>query len=136
MRLADVAGPHPGGEPVDRGVGQRDRFLRVVERDDHQDRAEDLLRATVIELSTPVEHRRLHEVALAVDVGGGAAGRDLGALLAARLDVSEDAVALLLGNQRAEPGLGVERIAGLQALGAGDELLEQLVVGLPLDEEP
>src|SRR5207249_9585392 len=39
----DVAGPHPGDQPVDRAVRLGDQVLLVAERDRGHDRAEDLL---------------------------------------------------------------------------------------------
>ena len=69
---AHVAGPHAGGEAVARVVGDRDRLLLVLERDDRQHRAEDLLLRDAHVVVDAGEDRRLDEQAAsrAFDLGG------------------------------------------------------------------
>ena len=63
-RPSDVARPDAAGQPVGRGVGESDRFLLGVERDDADDRAEDLLADEAHVRVRSVEDRRHQEGAV------------------------------------------------------------------------
>ena len=63
-------------------------------------------------------------------LGALAAGDELGALLLAEPDVLLDGVALRRAHQRAHAGRHVHGVADLDALDAGDHLLDELVVDL------
>src|SRR5690606_11453628 len=64
VRTLHVARPDPGGEPVDRPVGERDGLLLVPERHRRQHGAEDLLLRDRRAGIHAVEDRRLDPVAL------------------------------------------------------------------------
>src|SRR5262249_21326698 len=100
--LLDVARPDRRGEPVDRGVADRDGLLLVLERERGEDRSEDLLARDRHLRRDAVEDRRLEEGALAVDRRGVAAGDEPRALALAALDVARDVGPLLLRDERAE----------------------------------
>ena len=136
MRLVDVLGPDSGRESVDRIVGELHALLEIVERQHGEHRPEDLLaRDRHVGLHT-VEHRRFDVVALAVRLRRLAAGHECRALIHALLDVREDGLLLLLGDERAESRVLVERIPGGHFLRAFGELLDHLLVNGLLDEQP
>ena len=58
-------------------VGQRHRFVVVVERDDHHHRAEDLLLGH-LHVDAAVGQQRRRDVEAVVEIGPAAAGDDLG----------------------------------------------------------
>src|SRR5437764_6917308 len=89
------------GEPVLALVGDADGIVVVLEGDDDEDRAEDLLlgdRHRVVDVD---EHRGLDVPALRKIGGAAAAEGERRPLGLALLDVAQDPVALLLGDQRA-----------------------------------
>src|SRR6266480_3510611 len=89
VRLLDVLGPDAGGEPVHRAVGELDAFGLVLERQDREHRAEDLLIHDFHARLGAVEHGRLDVVALPVYLRGLAARYQPGALLLSRGDVRQ-----------------------------------------------
>ena len=112
-RVLDRAGEHATGQAVLAVVGDAHRVVLVVERDDHEDRAEDLLlgdRHGVVDVG---EQRRLDPPALGELVAGGPSSADgqRGALGLPLLDVAEDAVALLGRDHRAHDHVGSLRVA-------------------------
>ena len=92
------------------------RVVDVVEGDDREHRAEDLLLRDAHVVVDAGEHRRLHVPAL-VEPGGAtvAADDDLGALFLAERDVLLDPLLLALGDERADLGGGIARVADRQA---------------------
>ena len=60
VRVLIVGAPHAGGQPVGRVVRKGDCVGFAIERDDHDDRAEDLL-ARDSDRVVPDEHRGLDE---------------------------------------------------------------------------
>ena len=75
QRLADVAAPDRAGQPVRRRVGEAERLLLGVERDDRDDRPEDLLAGDAHVVRDAVEDGR-HQVRA---VGQGRVRRGLAA---------------------------------------------------------
>src|SRR5690606_6448744 len=73
---------------------------------------------------------------LATVRGAAAAGQERRALGPAELDVAEDPLQLLGRDQRPDPRLRVERVAGLEASGTLDDLRDELVVDRLVDQEP
>ena len=71
---------------------------------------------------------------VAVTADAAAAEVQTGALGLARLDVAEYSVELRLVDDRAHPGLRIERVARCDALRDLDDLLEQLVLDGRVDE--
>ena len=69
-RLVDVVGPDGGGEAVHRLVGDLERFLLVLEGDDGEHRAEDLLLGYLHAVVHLIEDGGLVVVALVVLVAG------------------------------------------------------------------
>ena len=69
-------------------------------------------------------------------VAGLAAGDDLRALFAARLDEAVHLVAVLGGDERADLRLGIERVADLELPGRLGEARDELVVEGLLDQDP
>src|SRR5262249_44708158 len=110
-RLLDVPRPDRGGEAVDRRVADRDGIALVLEGERREDRPKDLLARDRHLRRHAVEDRRLEDRALAADRDGVAARDEPRALILAALDVARDVLALLLGDERAEPRLGIERVA-------------------------
>src|SRR5690606_10838820 len=138
VRALHVPRPDPGGEPVDRLVGERNGLLLITERHRHQDGAEDLFlrdRRTGIDA---LEDRRLDPVTLflALVERALAAQRDVRTVRAAALDVAEDPLELLARDQRPVAPLRVERIARLQRAGTLHELLDDLVVHRLVHQQP
>src|SRR6185437_5162922 len=116
--IARVARPHPGGEPVLGVVCAARHFLeRVIGRGDEHG-TEDLLPGDLQIIGGGAEQGRLYEPATALRQCHRAARHELGALLAASVDVGHHAVALLRGDERAELGGGIEARAELGRLGA------------------
>src|SRR6266496_1771875 len=116
-----VTGPHAGTESVEGVIGDRQRVRLVGEGRDREHGAEDLLLEDP-HLVVALEHGGLEVVALgelAADLGTPAADEDLGALVAADLDIGGDLVDLLLRHLRADLGIGIERVA---LLDLGDPL--------------
>ena len=137
-RLADVAAPDRAGEAVRRGIGQPDRLLLGIERDDRHDRPEDLLAGDPHVVVDAVEHRR-HQVGTGREgcvIRGLAADDEGRALAEADLDVVPNAVTLLEADERADLGRLVLGIADLHVPGCGGEQLHDLLVDRPLDEDP
>ena len=117
-------------------LAMRDRVVEAVERRDRQHRAEDLLLEDAHAVVT-LEHRRRDVVALlhvAAEPDALAAGQELGAFLLADVDVAEDLLELVVRRLRAELGVGVERIAGLDLRGARDRAVHERWVDLLLDQ--
>src|SRR5690606_5600907 len=82
-----------------------------------------------------VEDRRLDIEAAALGPGPLPAENQLCPLLAAESDVGEHLVELVLVDDGAHPGLGVERVAELHRAPDLDNLLEQLVLDRALDQQ-
>ena len=137
MRLADVTRPHAGGEAVGRVVALQHGVVLVLERNDGDDRAEDLLTGDLHVVPHAGEDGGLDEVALLETLGRVALPADqrLRAFLLAGLEVAAHAVELVLADEGADARLGVEAGALLHARGGLGELLGEFVVHLLLDEE-
>ena len=109
----EVVGEHRGVEAVDRVVGDLDRLLLVVGRDDRQHRAEDLLardgRCCCRRCRTPSARRSSR----GRDARDGRRRCQRGAFRLALGDVALDPVALPAHGQRAHLGGRVERVADL-----------------------
>src|SRR5262245_11794801 len=90
VRLAHVARPDAGREAVERVVALQDRVVLVLEGDDRDHRAEDLLARDAHVVAHPGEDRRLDEVALLEALGGVALATEdgLGALALADVEVA------------------------------------------------
>src|SRR6185295_16579085 len=126
--LADIARPHAGGEAVDRGVGELDGFLDLLERDDGEHRPEDFLAGHLHVVAHAVEDRGLHEPALAADRRRPAAVHHPGAFALPLLHITEHRLPLLPGDQGAELRPRIERIAGRQPLRTRHQTLDELAV--------
>src|SRR5262249_37703912 len=127
-----VARPDGRHQPVLDVVGDPDRVLLVLERDHRHHRAEDLLLRDCHRVVHLREHGRRVEGALAVQ--GLTAGYDLGAFVTALFDVAVDPVAVVGRDQRTDLGVGVERVADLEAVRRLAEAAHELVVQRRLDE--
>ncbi|MCY1359625.1 hypothetical protein D9M69_462070 [compost metagenome] len=141
MGLADVLGPDVRGQAVFGVVGQTQGFGFVLELHQADHRAEDFFLGDAHAVVHVGEHRRLDELAAGqvrrqVCRALQAAGQQGGAFLDADADVAGDLVVVGLGDHRADLGLRVLRVADDQALGAGGELGDELVVHRFLDEDP
>ena len=131
--MRDVAGEHAGGEPVDRVVGDRDRLVEIVERQDGLDRAEDLLARHPHGVVDAGEHRRHEEMSGQVrPVAADEHGR---ALLPARLDRREHLGQLLLRRDRAEVEI-VEAGTDRQVADRGRQPLRVLVDDAAVHDQP
>src|SRR5437764_1608349 len=124
------------GEPVLALVGDANGVVVVLERDDDEDRAEDLLlgdRHRVVDVD---EHRRLDVPAFRVVRRAAAAEGKRRPLLLALLDVAQDPVALLLGDQWAHHHVRALRVAVGRHAQVFLELLNTLVVARPGKQHP
>ena len=131
-----VAGPDAGAEAVERVVGDRQRLGVVLEGRDREDRPEDLLLEDP-HLVMALEHRRLDVEALAEvarQVVASAAGEQLGAFLAADVDVAQDLLQLLARGLRADHRRRIERVALDDRLGPGDRPLHEAVIDRLVDQ--
>src|SRR6266852_2587467 len=100
-RALDVARGDVAREPVGRVVGDANRVLLVLVRDDGKDGAEDLLARDRHVVAHVGEHRRADEVALAQALRAPRpAGHQLGALLDALLDQALHLIELRLAGER------------------------------------
>src|SRR5215510_11891801 len=138
VRLAHVARPYPGGEAVGGVVPLQDGVVLVLEGNDGDDRAEDLLARDLHGVAHAGEDGGLHEVALLEALGGVALPADqrLRAFLLPRLEIAAHAIELVLADERADARLGIEAGPLLHARGGLGQLVGELVVHLLLDEEP
>src|SRR6266545_6614433 len=137
QRAGEVARPQRPRETVDRVVGQPDRLLLGVERQDGDDRAEDLLAGDLRAGIDVAEDRRLVEAAAVP----GIAGLHLAAAAERRspgdgaADESVHPVAVGRGDERTHLGRFVERIAQADRAGALDETVDEFLVDRPLDQD-
>src|SRR5262249_28279932 len=134
--LADVARPHATAQTEGRGVAALDHFFDVGERDGRDHRPEDLLLGDAHVVAHIGEHRRRHEVALAVIAVGQllAAAQSPRAFLAADAEIRSDAVELFGRYQRADLGLRVGTVADLERLAELRDATSKLLVDPLLDE--
>src|SRR5260370_38857322 len=109
MGAAQVARPDRGGRAVVRVVAQKTRVVLIRERDRRADRAENLLARDPHLIVDAGEQRRVDEVALAGSRL--AAGRHLGALLLADVEITLDSIKLLARHQPPERTLLITGIA-------------------------
>src|SRR5919106_1872644 len=134
----DVAGPYRRAEPVRRVVGQRDGLVLVVERDDDQNRAEDLLAGDPHVVGDADEHRGLDEpTALASgDLRRSTTGRHCGALPLPDGDVLDDPVACPHRDHRTDLGLGRSRVTDADAACLRHQRVDEVVMDRPLHQHP
>src|SRR5438445_4373091 len=125
--------PDAGAEPVRRVVRLLERFLGRAERQDREHRTEDLLLRDPVALCDVREDGRDEPVALLRQ----AAGRlvDLRALLLAGRNELLDLLELLLGVDRADVGVLVQRISDSQRGEPALELLDHRLVDRLLYEQ-
>src|SRR3954454_18589134 len=125
--------PDAGAQAVGRVVRLLDRLVRRAEGEDAQHRAEDLLLRDAVALRDVREHGRHEPVALL----GQAARRlvDLRAFFGAGRDELLNLLQLLLGVDRADIGVLVERVADAQRRQAALQLLDDRLVDGFLHEQ-
>ena len=121
----DVLRVDVGDEAVLGRVGRGDRLVVGVEGPHRRDGAEDLLVEQARVVGDVGEHRRLVEVAGAVDAR--AADEHLGAALARVVDELGDLAALVVVDQRADLDVGLGAAADLHVADLRRELLGELV---------
>ena len=107
---------HAAGQAEAAVVRDADRVLVVVERDEGDDRAEDLLLGDRHVVAHVRQQRRLDVPALVQVLRHLAAGGDRRALVDGLLDVAEHPLAVRLGDQRADDRVVLVRVADLQRL--------------------
>src|SRR5688572_1626963 len=136
QRFADVAAPDRAAEAVRRRVGELERLLFGVERDDRDHRTEDLLLGDPHVVRHAIEDRReqIRAIGQGRIVRLGAADDDRRALAQPDLDVVLDPVALLRADECPDLGRLVGRIADLDLARGLDEQLHDALVGRALDE--
>src|SRR5580765_8492076 len=134
-RAEDVARPDGGGESEVGVVGDAQRVLFAVERDDAVDRPENLLPGNPRGIVDVVEDRRLQEVAALQRCAGGAAAADrhFGFALADVLILAY-AVELLAADERAHFRVAVERHAHFDGARLLHHRVEKALVDRSLDE--
>jgi hypothetical protein len=135
QRPTHVTGLDAGRQTVTAVVREPDRFIFTVERDDWDDRPEDLFARDPHVVRRICKHGGLDEQPFAVDLLRLAAGDDLGALALPDLDVADDLVVLRFARDRPNLRCAVERIAedcGVRAFG---EAIDERVVDRSPDED-
>ena len=131
-----IAAPHTGAEAVERVIGNRQGFFLVLERGHGNDRAEDFL----LEDPHPVvalQHGRFDIITiaqLARQAGGLTAGQDLGAFLAADIEIGENFLLLLGRGLCANHRFRIERAALLDRRDAFEGALHEAVIDVFLNE--
>src|SRR6266516_1126188 len=120
MRLLDVLRPDSSGEAVDRVIRELHALLEIVARE-HREHA--------------VKDRGFDVIALAVGLRRLPTSHELSPFVHTLLDVGEHGLLLFLGDEGAEPGVLIERIAGGHLLGALGELLDHLRMHRFLDQQ-
>jgi hypothetical protein len=121
-----VGGPHRGRQPVLAVVVEGDGVLFIVEGHDHGDRAEDLLLCHPHVGGDVPDDGRLVEVVLVEGWGldAVAAGENPRSFGNRSGDCFFDLVTLGAGDDRAEPGSGVEGIPGPDGPGPRDQAVD------------
>src|SRR5690349_19072665 len=134
--LVDVVGPHRPGEAVLAVVGDPHGVGGVLERDDGEHRAEDLLPGDAHVVVRVGEDRRLHVPAAVEAVGtAAAADDDTRTLLLTERDVLLDPLLLALRDERPDLGGRVRRIADLHRADHLPERVDDLRVTLLARED-
>src|SRR3954447_24362598 len=123
-RAVDVLRVDVGDEAVLGVVGDGDRLVLVGEAADRCDRSEDLLAQELGVVRDVREHRRLVEVAGAVELV--AADDDLRALADRVLDEARDLAALIVVDERADLHVGLGAAADLHLADLRAELLGEV----------
>src|SRR4051812_22992169 len=109
LQLADVAAPDAGSEAVGRAVGDAQGVGLVLELDDADDGAKNLLLRDPHLVLDIGEHGRADEIAALADTRS--ACDECRAFPLADVDIVEDRLHLLLGDDGTERGLAIEGIA-------------------------
>src|SRR5690349_9123931 len=119
------------------GLVERGHRLRVVgDRDDREDRPEDLFLADAVHRPDTGEDRRFEEMAVAEGaIGRAVAAEDELALRSTDIDVRRDLVDRRRVDQRPDVGRRIEAVAEPQPLGALLEALQQLVDDGAFDDD-
>src|SRR4051794_10317756 len=136
--LAGVLRPHRTGQAVEAVVGDPDRIVLVGEGLDGEHRSERLLLGYRHVAAHVVEDGGQVVVTVAELLGGrplpaAAERRPLGDTSG---DIGLHLAAVLRGDERTGLGVVVERAADANPSGAGDELVDELVVDGLLDDQP
>src|SRR6266849_7199006 len=135
LGASGVAGPDAAGQAVHRVVGDADRVVVVLVRQDRQHRTEDLLPRDGHRRLHAREDGRLDVVALRQAFWRvGAAQGEQGAFLDARADVLADALPLLGRCERTQPRLRRARVPRLELGRRALRDLQRLVLALARDE--
>ena len=127
----------PGGEAVNRVVGDGQRLVEIPDRDRRQNRAEDLLLRDLHVVADAVEHGRLDEEAVGQCGDLAAAGDDGRAVLPAALRCrtsTRSCCSLLTSGPilvSASKGSPIAQVPGVR-----DDAIEQLVLDRAVDDEP
>ena len=138
VHASQIPGPHARGQAVAAVVGDGDRLVVGVERDDHCDGPEDLLAADPQRVVLGHEQGGFHPVAarrVRGELRAVAAAEDQIGFLAADLEVVDHPVVLLLGDQRTHLRRRVQRIADHDRFGDPLDALEHLVEHGSLHED-
>ena len=117
-------------------LAMRDGLVVVVERHDHDDRAEDLLVHRAHAVVAAGEQRRARRRSRVSMPRVAAVDDELGALVDAVCDVGLDPVALDAGDHRTDHRVGLERVADLEGLGGLGQLAHELVVAAAVHDGP
>ena len=138
MSAADVAGANRGREPERRIIGEPQRVRLVPERRHRSEGAEHFLLEDAHVGPHVGKHRRLHEIAVLVtgNFGGGAAGHQPRAVVAAELAIGQNAVALPRRDHGTELRRGIEWIADTDSLRLRLQLFDELVIDPGLHDVP
>src|SRR5690606_9297171 len=132
---ADVPGPDRPGEAIVVRVRLADDVRLVLEGDNGEDRAEDLLAGDAHVVADAAEDRRLEEVAFREVLRTAATEGQLRALVLADLDIGRHAIELCRGDDRAHQGAVGQRIANREALRGVDQVLHEAIVVVGGDED-
>jgi hypothetical protein len=133
----DIVGPDRRCQTVDRIVGHPGDFLVILERDNRQNRAEDLFLGNGHVVGDVVEDGWLDEVAVGKSLFGDSAATvgEICSAFLGHLDIAQDAVALIRRNHWSHLGVPVQRVANPDLGRARDEIAHELVLDGFVQEE-
>ncbi len=111
MSGVQIAGPDRGRQSENAVIGQRQRMVHVIHRNGRGDRAENLFLSDAHLIIDVSEQGRLDIVPIRKPRRHVAAKGQVCAFVFASVDIAQDAVLLLVCDQRPDCGFDIQRIA-------------------------
>jgi hypothetical protein len=128
----------PLPSPKGRSVAAANHFLDIGKRDRRNHRTKDLLLGDAHVVADIGKHGRRDKIALCERTLSQllAAGHRASAFLPPDTQIAGDALELLLGDERADLGVGIDAIANLQTLAELSDTADEFVIDLAFSKEP